>query len=257
MIAGRPSMPTTGQLIFLFVAIGCYAAGGIAWFIRPSPGSRFVRGLFKSFTYWGIVFCTAALLRHGLSSGHWEPVGDNFDALVWLAVLLAGFTAYVQATRPLAALDWFLMPVVIALLVCAVVFGRTDYQPYVGRAWSTVHKATSFGGAAFFAIAAAGGAMYVLASDRLRHKKPAVRYLGSLERLERLNTNAVTIGFALLTVGIITGAFEMLHNNKPTSAWKVVLAGGVWVIYAVVLHAPINPVLRGRRAATLSVRVSF
>jgi ABC-type uncharacterized transport system permease subunit len=248
-------MPTPGQLILLYVAIACFTAGGVWSFFRPTPGNRLIRGLEKSLRYWGLLCSITAVIWHGSTLGRWEPIGDNFDALVWLAALIAGFTAYVQATRPLAALDWFLMPVVIALLVCAVVFRRTDYRPYpyVDRAWTTVHHVTSFGGAAFFAIAAAGGAMYVLASNRLRNKKPAVRYLGSLERLERLNMNAVTIGFALLTVGIITGGFEMVHRKMPTSSWKVGLAAGVWIIYAIVLHAPINPVFRGRRAAALSV----
>jgi ABC-type transport system involved in cytochrome c biogenesis permease subunit len=64
---------------------------------------------------------------------------------------------------------------------------------------------------------------------------------------------AVSLGFALLTVGIITGAIEMIHQGKTTSPWKVALTGCVWLVYAVVLHAPINPIFRGRRAAVLSV----
>jgi ABC-type transport system involved in cytochrome c biogenesis permease subunit len=32
-----------------------------------------------------------------------------------------------------------------------------------------------------------------------------------------------------------------------------VLAVGVWLVYAVVLHAPINPSFRGRKVAVLSV----
>ncbi len=181
---------------------------------------------------------------------------DNFDSLIWLAVLLALFVAYIQRTRPIPALDWFIMPVVIALLVCAGVFGRTDYRPYaspyVGRTWTYVHHLTSYFGASAFAIAAASGAMYILAARKLRTKQ-SVAYLGSLERLERLTMTAVTLGFALLTVGIITGAVEMVHQGLATSPWKVALTGCVWVIYAVVLHAPINPIFRGRRAAVLSV----
>jgi ABC-type transport system involved in cytochrome c biogenesis permease subunit len=132
------------------------------------------------------------------------------------------------------------------------VFGRTDYRPYLGQTWTYVHRLTSYTGAAAFAVAAASGAMYVLAARKLRSKQSAV-YLGSLERLERLTMTAVTLGFALLTVGIITGAIEMIYKHLPTSPWKVALAGSVWVVYAIVLHAPINPVFRGRRAAVLSV----
>ena len=77
--------------------------------------------------------------------------------------------------------------------------------------------------------------------------------MGSLERLERLTMTAVTLGFALLTVGIVTGAFEMVRRGRPTTPLKVGLTVGGWLVYAVVLHAPINPVFRGRRAAWLSV----
>ena len=34
---------------------------------------------------------------------------------------------------------------------------------------------------------------------------------------------------------------------------KVLLAFCVWVVYALVLHAPINPSFRGRKAAMLSI----
>jgi ABC-type uncharacterized transport system permease subunit len=179
-------------------------------------------------------------------------VGDNFDALIWLAVLLLAFVAYVQRSRPLAALDWFVLPIVVIMLGCAAFFGRTEYRSYVGATWTYVHHLTSYFGAAAFAIAASTGAMYILAARKLRSKQ-SVAYLGSLERLERLTMTAVTLGFALLTIGIITGAVEMIEKKMSTPSWKIALAGSVWVVYAIVLHAPINPVFRGRRAAVLSV----
>ncbi len=45
----------------------------------------------------------------------------------------------------------------------------------------------------------------------------------------------------------------MVRLSLATPAWKVGLAASVWLVYAVVLHAPLNPVFRGRRAAVLSV----
>src|SRR5439155_25794376 len=116
------------------------------------------------------------LVWHSATRGHWVPIGDNFDALIWLALLLALFVAYVQRTKPLAALDWFVMPVVVLLLVCAAVFGRTEFHRYVGTAWTSVHRVTSYTGAVAFAIAAAAGAMYVQASARLGRKEPVGNY---------------------------------------------------------------------------------
>jgi ABC-type uncharacterized transport system permease subunit len=245
-------MPNKGQIALLVVSIGFFAVGGLLSLLKLWHGKKWIRVAGKSCLYWGVVSAVGVLLWHSFTRSRWVPIGDNFDALIWLAVLLALFTAYVQGTRPLAALDWFIMPMVVGLLICAGVFGRTEYHPYVGQAWTYLHRLTSYFGAAAFAVAAASGAMYVLAARKLRSKQSAV-HLGSLERLERLTMTAVTLGFALLTVGIITGAVLMIHDRLPTSPWKVVLAGSVWVVYAVVLHAPINPIFRGRRAAVLSV----
>ena len=192
------------------------------------------------------------------------PLEDNFEAFVWLAVLLAGFVLYVQRSRALAGLDWFVWPIVIVLLVAALVFGKAKPQPYVDTTWSWVHRITAYGGTLAFAIAGAAGAMYLVASRRLRSK--AVSHgprLGSLERLEHLTFTSVTLGFALLTCGLVAGLIWQLRLERsggPTrlgDQWwaspKVLLAFAVWVVYAVVLHARINPVFRGRKVAILSI----
>jgi ABC-type uncharacterized transport system permease subunit len=116
-----------------------------------------------------------------------------------------------------------------------------------------VHRVTAYGGALAFAVAGAVGIMYLIVNHRLRSKHAlSGPNLGSLERLEQLTLEAVSLGFALLTVGAITGFSEM-GKGKHTSITKVVLALAVWLIYAVVLHAPINPRFRGHKAAVLSV----
>jgi len=83
--------------------------------------------------------------------------------------------------------------------------------------------------------------------------------LSSLERIEHVTYSSVTLGFALLTVGLVTGLVEILKHGRTNLGehWyaspKVLLAFAVWVVYAIVLHAPINPSFRGRKAAILSV----
>ncbi len=247
------SMPSTGQISLLIAAVAFFMVAAGLSFLRLWKPTNVMRLAAKSCLYFGILGAGAVLTWHCVSRGGWMPIGDNFDALLWLAILLALFVAYVQRTRPLAALDWFVLPVVVLLLICAAVFGRTEFHRYVGRTWASVHRVTSYAGAVAFAVAAASGAMYVLASARLRRKQPVGSYLGSLERLEHLTMTAVTLGFALLTVGIITGIVQLIGRDKGTPTTKVALTACVWIVYAIVLHAPINPVFRGRRAAVLSV----
>ena len=106
--------------------------------------------------------------------------------------------------------------------------------------------------------------MYLIANARLRSKDlkragPGP-VLGSLERLEHLTLVAVALGFALLTIGAVTGLARVAKSPGETSLgdhWflnpKVLMAMVVWLIYAVVLHSPINPSFRGKKVAILSV----
>jgi ABC-type uncharacterized transport system permease subunit len=145
------------------------------------------------------------------------------------------------------------MPIVILMLVGAFVLGNAGPHAYVSATWSWVHRVTAYGGAIAFAVAGAVGAMYLVVHHRLRAGHAlAGPNLGSLERLEKLTQESVSVGFALLTIGAIMGYIE-LGQGKQTSIAKVILATNVWLIYAIVLHAPINPRFRGRKAAVLSV----
>lgn len=246
-------MPNMGQLFLLIVATAMFLLGGglsLAGVGRPRPGIRMPAQLCL---YGGVAVCLVVLLWHSFTRNSWLPIEDNFDALVWLGVLLSLFVGYVQWARPLGGLDWFVMPIVILLLGAAAVFGRSEPREYVGHALLVVHRLTAFGGVVAFAVAAATGAMYIVANRKLRHKLPPGPNLGSLERLERFLTTAVTLGFALFTIGLVTGFYSFIRDKKPVSHEKVLLSLMAWAVYAVVLHAPVNPRLRGRRAAMLSV----
>lgn len=248
---------TDGQIVLVLLAAAMFAAGGILSAMRTWMHKEDVRPWLPVCLYGGIALSIATIIWHARTRQQWLPINDNFDALVWLAVLLALFVAYVQARKPLPGLEWFIMPVVILLLVCAAVFGRISPHNYktIGKdTWLWVHSATAYGGAAVFAIAAAMGGLYMLASRKLRRKTkgPPPRF-ASLERLEHLMMLSVTVGFALLTIGAVTGFVRIFDQSQKTAHLKLLLAMLAWIVYAVVMHSPINPIFRGRRAAILSV----
>jgi ABC-type uncharacterized transport system permease subunit len=247
--------PTPGQVALLVLSIALFAVGSGLSLARIRWERDALRVAAKACWYAGVAVGLGVLLWHSVGRGSWLPLEDNFDALVWLGLLLALFVLYVQRTRPLAGLDWFVMPIVMLLLVGAAVFGRAKPHDYVPTTWSWVHRVTAYGGALAFAVAGAVGAMYLIVSRRLRAKTPAPAgpNLGSLERLEHLTFVSVTLGFALFTVGSVTGLVEMFSADKQTPALKLLLAMSVWVVYAIVLHSPINPRFRGRKTAILSV----
>jgi ABC-type transport system involved in cytochrome c biogenesis permease subunit len=248
------------QLGVLVLAAAQFAVAAAASIVRSRKGTVTAERIAR-ISFWSATGISLGLLLwHSISQERWLPLSDNFTALVWLAILLALFVAYVQRTRPLVALNGFVLPIVVALLLGAGIFGRIQPHEYVASTWSGVHRLSAYGGAAAFAVAASGGLMYLLANRRLRAKTalPSAS-LGSLERLEQLTLYSVTVGFPLLTIGLITGLTKILSDphNALGAHWfsrpKVLLTFGVWVTYGLVLHAPLNPSFRGRRAALLSV----
>jgi ABC-type uncharacterized transport system permease subunit len=247
--------PTTGQIALVIVAITLFATGGMISVIRLQRDKPRLRIAAKACMWSGVTVALAVLVWHSIARQSWLPLEDNFDALIWLAVVLAVFVMYVQRRKPLGGLDWFVMPIVILLLVGALVTGLARPQMYdVHNLWSWTHLAGVYGGAAAFAVAGAAGAMYLITNYRLRHKVAlAGPSLGSLERLEHLTLTAVTLGFALLTLGAIIGFMKMTYENRPAPLTKLVLSSAVWVVFAVVLHSPFFPSFRGRRAAVLSI----
>lgn len=258
-------MPHAGQTSLLAFCTAVFAAGGLCATVRLWTGNERLRPWIRAAEWLGLVSLGAVLawhiLQRGLSGG-WEPVGDNYEALLWLAFLLAGFVAYVQLRRPIAGLEPIMMPVVVGLLIAAAGLEAWLPREYDLRGvWVAVHRVTSYAGAACFAVAAVAGVLYLRLSSRLRHKRapgPGRGVFGNLERLEGWTFTAVTLGFALLTISLVTGLSRLEQASGAAWRWspKIALAVAVWIIYALVLHAPILPNLgrfRGRKTAWLSI----
>jgi uncharacterized membrane protein len=149
--------PTTGQLALLVVSIALFAIGSGLSLSRIWWDREPLRVAAKACWYAGVLVGLGVLVWHSVGRRSWVPLENNFSTLIWLGLLLALFVLYVQRTRPLAGLDWFVMPIVVLLLVGAGVFGHTKPHEYVGTTWSWTHRLGAYGGALAFAVAGAVG----------------------------------------------------------------------------------------------------
>ena len=253
-----PDVPNAGQLVLLGLATLSFAVACVIALLRLKSQRESLRVPGKIAFYIGIALGVAVLAWHSVLRKSWVPLEDNFDTLLWLAMLLAIFIAYTQRTRPLRGLESFMTPIVVLLLIAAAVFGKATPHEYLKSAWSWFHRVGAFGGALAFAISGCSGAMYLYVNKQLRSKKvaPGGR-LGNLERLEHVTVVSVTLGFALLSIALFTGLILAIHGSSLGKNWyaqpKVVLTFVAWVVYALMLNSPINPSFRGRKTAVLSV----
>src|SRR3954465_2775278 len=124
------TQPTAGQIIVLVLAILLFAAGGLVSLARVWWDRESLRIAAKACLWSGLTVSLGVLIWHGVTrhEGWYLPLEDNFQAFIWLAVLLAGFVLYVQRTRPLGGLDWFVMPLGVLLLAAPGVLGEATQQ---------------------------------------------------------------------------------------------------------------------------------
>lgn len=261
-------MVTIAQITMLIMTALTYIVGGVfaAAEMAGRKAPRRARGVCLGL---GIAISAALLIWHSISvmrmEGNWQPLQDNLSALLTLSVVLGVFVAYVQYHRPVPWLEWLIMPVVIMLLLLAGHFGTTKPHAYLPTTYSLLHRIAIFAGALAFMIAGVMGALYLVTDRSLkwrrtegRHLPPRPTMFSSLERLEHLIYSAVTLGFALFSIGIVTGiAWAIGQPTRLGAHWflypKVILALAAWVIFGIVLHTPIAPRLRGRKNAVLSI----
>ncbi len=249
-----PDSPTNGQFILCL--------SGAVWFGISCSISYFrkeMRGAAMLASVVGLVFGSIALISHRLKNNQWSPLEDNFSALLCLALLIAVVSIYLQLRKTLGTIDWVLSPIIILLLILAAIFGKTMPRSYSHNLWLWFHLLSVFVGPIAFALAASSGVMYLLASRRLRAKLPPISSgFASLERLEKTTYSSISVGFILLSVAVVTGVILVMSTDSrmgPNWFWqpKVILSLTAYLIYALILHSPINPSFKGKRMARLSI----
>lgn len=205
------------------------------------------------------------------------PVSSAFGSVMLLSwiVALIGLYLIVRSPRPVA-LGVFVLPLVLGLVVGAGLFAprQADWLDW-GRTiqfWGAVHGIFLTGGAVFTCVAFFAGLMYLAQMRRLKAKRPSRTGLAlpSLEQSERINRGAIAVAFPLLTFGLLIGVILSLaarsgaspDPNAPARSaahvirWtdpKVISALGMWLVFAVLLHARFRPAMRGRSMMVLTI----
>ncbi len=120
-----------------------------------------------------------------------------------------------------------------------------------------VHISFAFLGNAAFALSFGAGLMYLVQNRMLKSKRFTGLYqrLPSLDTLDKVNYTCLSIGFPMMTLGIISGAFwaniawGTYWSWDPKETWALI----TWFLYAALLHGRLSVGWRGRRAALFSI----
>lgn len=236
------------EIGWLVIATILAAAGGVS-------GWRFQKGgQTRHLAFWGMAgafICQLmALGWRGELRGQC-PLGDLGEVCLFLAWSLTFFYLVTGTTYRLSFLGVFTAPVVVVLQVIALVPGAFHESPEKAvtiDAWKEAHAAFSVLSYGALALAAVAGVMFVVLDRRLKthdFKGGLVDGMPSIHRLVKAMGRIATVGWIVLTIGVVSGAMMDYGRLGP----HLLVAVVTWVLYAVLLGIYFVRGLPGRQLA--------
>jgi cytochrome c-type biogenesis protein CcsB len=187
------------------------------------------------------------------------PVLSFKTALSFFAWSILGAYVLLHLKFRLMVLGSFVSPLAAFLMILssALPVAEVVVRPVFKSIWLSIHVLTTLMGDGMFAVAFMAALMYLIQESQIKRKRFGSLYsrLPSLQTLDSINHYSLMYGFALLTVGMMTGAFfaqialGSYWRWDPKEVWSLI----TWLFYAVLLHERLAVGWRGRRAAILSI----
>jgi cytochrome c-type biogenesis protein CcsB len=189
------------------------------------------------------------------------PLTNLYESLVFFAWTIAIIYLVLERKFRLRIMGAFVAPFPFIIMAYAALTSK-EIQPLIPALqsnWLVYHVITCFIGYAAFAVSFGLSILYLLKARA--ENRPAEQtggfwsHIPSSAILDEISYKTVAIGFPLLTIGIVTGAFwanvawGTYWSWDPKETWSLI----VWLIYAAYLHARITRGWRGTRAAVLSI----
>ena len=228
------------------------------------------------------LFLAALLLRRWMETGHF-PVSNLYESLCFLSWCASFTQLLLMRISPHAWVPALATPLALGALAFASFALPSSLQaanslvPALRSSWLVMHVSVIMAsyGALLVGSALAVGVLLAnrdqavairgssIGSGGFRAPTMAVgENLASLtsetfsqaERLDNLSYRTITVGFLLLSIGIISGA---VWANEAWGSWwswdpKETWALICWLVYAAYLHTRLNRGWHGRRSALLA-----
>jgi len=242
------------MVTIVFVATGLLYAASCAAYLLYVVKGKAQQAKVGTWLLWAAAAAHLAFFVADYATAGRIPVG-TIHQLLSLASLLI-IVAYLLALRRyrLAVVGGFITPVTLLFFMGAALGQSVAHvPPDVRSALLPLHIGVNVLGIVAFALAFAVALAYVIQERLLRSKRIGGLFqrLPSLDVLDSLSFRLVTIGFPLLTVGIVTGTIwaVRLEPDAPGITTGQGFAVVAWLVFAAVLLLRVAAGWRGRRAA--------
>jgi HemX protein len=220
---------------FLIVSTICFLAAVVRTVVLLRA-KKFHGGQFNFLAIGlGFIFQTAFLSMRGHALGRC-PLTNLFEVFIFLAWSVALIYMVVGPVYRLSLMGAFTAPLVVLLqtfaLLAPIDAPQTAKLP--ANPWLEFHASISLVAYGAFALAGIAGVMYLVQERQLKthHLRSIFYYLPPLTDLFEAITRLLWCGFALYTLGLLSGFFV----GQPLPTAQVICAIAVWLLYAAILQ---------------------
>ncbi len=221
---------------------------------------RFSKRLADYFILTGLSIHCAFLIVISSKSGT-LPISTLFESSTFYLSLIVLLSVILKFLYRLQSLTPFVMPVVTGFSIAAVTLVKNDLAltADLKTFWLFAHIIPIFLGYASFTVSFIFSIMYLTQERQLKKKNfgPLFESLPSLETLDALMWKTITLGFPLLTIGLVSGTVWAKTTNILGVLWyldpKVLLGSLTWLIYAAILHLRLGASFHGTRVAVVTI----
>jgi len=205
--------------------------------------------------YGGIALHLLSLIIDVLLVGALPLSSMRFGLCALALVVIFGWT--VLHRRPqMESLRTLLVGLALVLLGTAQVAPDAGGTADLGSPWFLAHVALILTGLGGLAVSFTLSVLWLVVRRRLKRKKlRGISRLPTLHTLDRLNYQAMVLGFVSLTAGIAVGGMWAATNPEAQLGADITIWGTMvlWCWYAVGLHTRLVSGWRGRLAAVFGV----
>ncbi|MEC7833011.1 MAG: cytochrome c biogenesis protein CcsA [Pseudomonadota bacterium] len=210
----------------------------------------------KKFFFNLLVFFSLVLFGFYTINLIYEVNGLNFNTSLSLTLLTINALFFIFMFRkPIYHLGLILFPITVFIILITIFYKTDDMPAEFTNSSLQIHILSSFISYGFLGLAGLEAVLLSQQEKKLRDVKDSTLAISfpPIEVMEKVMFDLIVIGFALLTISILSGAPFILNEATNLQIQKIFFSLIAWITFGYLLFRRYSSGLRGVKAANLTL----
>ena len=244
------------EFVLIITVVALYSLATLAAFLGTLSARRKVKIAANWLTLAGFAAHTILCIVSPLGKSYQELTAGYFVQLLAWCVILAYLFAWRMLHLPFLSITAAPLALLLFFLSSGLGNVRDVLPPHLAGLFIWLHLSSLFLSMGLMAMAFGAGLFFLYVEGKLKSKAPLgviSRDMPALSTCDKVNRVAVTYGFPLFTLGIMSGFIWTPLFFTTVESPKVLSSLVIWFFYAMLFYQRLALGRQGRRTALLAV----